>query len=67
MEATNGQLLTPIPDVQRRLGDLGLTTTYKLIKQGDLVKVNIGRRAFVTTKSLESYVERLTEVVTEPR
>lgn len=53
-------LLVPIPDVGPRfLGGVGLTTTYKLIKDGDLRKVNIGRRGFVTRASIEAYVERL--------
>jgi hypothetical protein len=59
-----GQLLVPIPEAPRRLGGLGLTKTYELIKHGELVKVNIGRRGFVTSKSLEAYVNRLTETAT---
>jgi hypothetical protein len=45
--------------VQAELGDTSRTTVYELIKRGDLVKVNIGRRSFVTSKSLAAYVERL--------
>ncbi|WP_237394300.1 helix-turn-helix domain-containing protein [Mycobacterium paraintracellulare] len=38
---------------------MGLTTVYKLIANGELVKVNIGRRGFITRKSIEAYVDRL--------
>jgi predicted DNA-binding transcriptional regulator AlpA len=42
------------------LGGIGRTTVYELIKRGELVKVNIGRRGFVTSESLAAYVDRLT-------
>jgi hypothetical protein len=57
-------LLIDIPGVQAELGDTSRTTVYELIKRGDLVKVNIGRRSFVTSKSLAAYVERLSAAVT---
>lgn len=54
------QLLVPIADAgPKHLGGVGITTVYKLIDAGELVKVNIGRRAFVTRTSIESYVDRL--------
>ena len=52
-------LLTPIPGVQSQLGDVSRTTIYKLVDSGELVRVNIGRRSFITTESLTAYVERL--------
>jgi hypothetical protein len=53
-------LLIPIPDVGPKfLGGLGLTKTYELISSGDLHKVNIGRRGFITQSSVEAYVARL--------
>jgi hypothetical protein len=44
------------------LGGIGHTTMYELIKRGELKKVNIGRRSFITTESLAAYVDRLSEV-----
>jgi hypothetical protein len=41
------------------LGGIGHTTLYELIKSGELVKVNIGRRSFITSESLAAYVQRL--------
>lgn len=56
--------LVPIPDARSELGGIGHTTIYDLIARGELIKVNIGRRAFVTSESLAAYVDRLTEAAT---
>ena len=57
------QLLTPIPDACAVLGKVSRTTVYELANRGELVKVNIGRRGFITTESLVAYVDRLSEAV----
>ncbi|BCP11687.1 hypothetical protein MINTM020_37850 [Mycobacterium paraintracellulare] len=60
MQDDDCQLLVPIADAgPNYLGGVGLTTVYKLIANGELVKVNIGRRGFITRKSIEAYVDRL--------
>jgi hypothetical protein len=59
MEETGTRLLVPTPEARVVLGGVGHTTLYELFKSGELTKVNIGRRAFVTAKSLEAYVNRL--------
>lgn len=41
------------------LGGIGHTTMYDLIKRGEVIKVNIGRRSFVTSESLAAYLDRL--------
>lgn len=61
MEAKAEPLLVSYDEVQRRLGGIGRTTMYELIDQGELVRVNIGRRGFITAKSLGAYVDRLSE------
>jgi hypothetical protein len=53
--------LVPIPQTCKALGDVGRTTVYTLVDRGDLVKVNIGRRSFITAESLTAYVDRITE------
>jgi Helix-turn-helix domain len=53
------RLLVPIDDTLDVLGGIGRTTLYELVKQKKLVKVNIGRRGFITAESLEAYVDRL--------
>lgn len=60
-DVTRERAIMPIPESQTYLGGIGLTKLYELIKQGELVKVNIGRRGFITLKSLEAYVERQSE------
>lgn len=64
MKQDGDRLLVPIPGAQATLGGLSRTTIYELVKSGDLVKVNIGRRGFITAKSLAAYVDRLSEAVT---
>lgn len=51
--------LLPIPDAMRMLGDIGRTKAYELINDGEITKVNIGSRSFITAESLEMYLERL--------
>lgn len=59
-----GQLLVPIPDTCSKLGGVSRTTIYDLVNRGELVKVNIGRRGFITGESLAAYVDRLSEAAT---
>jgi predicted DNA-binding transcriptional regulator AlpA len=49
---------------EKWLGGLGRTTVYELIDRGELVKVNIGSRSFITTDSLAAYIDRLSEAAT---
>jgi len=46
------------------LGNVSRTTVYDLVDKRELVKVNIGRRSFITAESLAAYVDRLSEVAT---
>lgn len=56
---TGARRLISIPEAQGVLGGLGRTTVYELVKRGDIARVKIGRRSFVTVESLESYIDRL--------
>lgn len=56
---TNIKRLVPIPETRQRLGGIGNTTVYELIKRGEIVKVNIGRRGFITSESIDAYLDRL--------
>jgi excisionase family DNA binding protein len=53
------RLIVPIADTCAQLGGVSRTTVYELVKNGELVKVNIGRRGFITMESLAAYVDRL--------
>ncbi|MGO9157642.1 helix-turn-helix transcriptional regulator [Mycobacterium sp.] len=63
METSVKRLLS-IPETRHVLGDIGHTTVYELVKRGEIVKVNIGRRGFITSESLEAYLNRLSEAAT---
>jgi excisionase family DNA binding protein len=58
------QLLIPVPATCSKLGGVSRTTVYELVNRGELTKVNIGRRGFITAKSLAAYVDRLSEAAT---
>ena len=54
------RLLVPVhPETTTMLG-VGRSTVYNLIRSGELVRVNIGARALVTTESIRAYIDRLT-------
>jgi hypothetical protein len=65
MENDNDSLLVPIVSgpggVGARLGGIGRTKIYELIGHGELTRVRIGRRTFVTAESLVAYVDRIAE------
>jgi hypothetical protein len=61
---TSVKRLVSIPETRHLLGDIGHTTVYELVKRGEIVKVNIGRRGFITSESLEAYLDRLSEAAT---
>jgi excisionase family DNA binding protein len=46
---------------EKWLGGVGRTTVYELIKRGELTQVHVGRRSFLTAKSLAAYVDRLSD------
>jgi excisionase family DNA binding protein len=52
------RLLYSYDEVMHQL-NIGRTTLYVLIDTGQLVRVNIGRRAPITAESLETYVDSL--------
>jgi len=56
---TAAKRLVSIPEARQLLGGIGHTTVYELIKRSEIVKVNIGRRGFITSESLEAYMDRL--------
>ena len=51
--------LYPIPEARELLGGIGHSTIYRLVNEGHITKVNIGRRGFITAESIEAYIETL--------
>jgi hypothetical protein len=59
---TTTRRLIPSDEARHQwLGGIGRTKFDELMKSRQLVRVHIGRRAFVTVESLESYVASLAE------
>jgi hypothetical protein len=56
---TIAKRLVSIPEARQALGGIGHSTIYELVNRGEIVKVNIGRRGFITAESLDAYVDRL--------
>jgi hypothetical protein len=56
---TGGRRLVSISETRAILRGIGHTTVYELVNRGDIAKVNIGRRGFITSESLEAYMDRL--------
>ncbi len=61
MDSTTDRVLVPYDEARHKLGDIGRTTFYGLIDEQKLVRVNIGRRGFITAESIRRYVDSLTE------
>ncbi len=59
---TTAKRLISIPEARQLLGGIGHTTIYEIVKRGEIVKVNIGRRGFITSESLAAYMDRLIHV-----
>jgi len=64
MDSETDRLLIPYDEARTKLGGIGRTTLYELVEGRQLVKVNIGRRGFITAKSLAAYVDSLTGAAT---
>lgn len=48
--------LFSVTDAQAYLGGISRTMLYALLEQGQIKRVNIGRRAFITRASMDDYV-----------
>ena len=53
--------LHELPEVQRRLGGIGRTTVFGLIRNGDLGVVKVGRRTLVPQSQIDAYIARNTK------
>jgi excisionase family DNA binding protein len=52
-------LLIPLTEASEVLGGVSESTLRRLLASGELESVKVGRRRMVTTRSLDSLVERL--------
>lgn len=59
------QRLVPLDETRRdHLGGIGRTKLYDLIDEKKLVRVCIGRRAFITADSIDAYLASLIQEAT---
>ena len=58
MPSDTEPLLRSLDDACRLLG-IGRTTLYKLVDEGQLQQVKVGRRALITAQSINNYVDAL--------
>lgn len=64
MNSDTGRLLLPYAEAMAALGGISRTTLWDLVTSGQVVRVKIGARAFITAKSVAAYVDRLTAAAT---
>ena len=55
------RLLVSYTEAGEMLGGISRTTLWELAKAGQLTRVNIGRRTFITRESIDAYIARLAE------
>jgi len=54
-------LLVSVDDAAATLGGISRPKVYELINKGEIERVRIGRRSFLTLQGLTEYVNRLKE------
>lgn len=57
------QALLTIPQACEYLGGISRCTLYRRAKEGHIRFVHIGRRSFISTNELDTYIESLAEAV----
>lgn len=60
MTGEHDRLLLPYTEAMAALGGISRTTLWELVNRGEVIRVRIGARGFVTAKSIADYVDRLT-------
>lgn len=51
--------LVSMPDSSKLLGGIGRTKLYELVRRGEVTRVKLGARSFITADSLANYLDRL--------
>ena len=54
----DGDRLLPLPEAPHMLGDIGRTSIYKLMDNGDLESVKILDRRMITLPSIKRLIKR---------
>lgn len=61
MDREQKPLLVTQGEALALLGGIGRTKLWDLVNHGEIVRVNVVRRSFITVKSVAAYVDRLTQ------
>lgn len=64
MDGELNRLLLPYDEARDKLGGISRTTLWELVNRRELTKVNVGRRGFITAKSVAAYVDRIESAAT---
>jgi excisionase family DNA binding protein len=51
--------LVAMPDVPNYLGDISRSKVYELVASGELTRIRIGRRAFISGESIAGFLSKL--------
>jgi hypothetical protein len=53
------KVIVPLNDVADKMGGISRSQVFKLMREGKLHRIKIGRRSFVTMKSIDGYIRGL--------
>lgn len=59
MDTTHLPSLVAMPDVPNYLGDISRSKIYELVANGELKRIRIGRRAFISGESIAGFIDKL--------
>jgi excisionase family DNA binding protein len=59
MDTMHLPLLVAMPDVPKYLGDISRSKIYELVANGELTRIRIGRRAFISGESIAGFLDKL--------
>ncbi len=51
-------VLHSVPETLARLGKIGRTTLYAMIRNGEIGTVHIGNRVFIASDEIEAFIDR---------
>ncbi len=58
-DVSNLPPLVAMPKVPGFLGDISRSEVYKLVSEGELTRVRIGRRAFISGESIAAFLRKV--------
>jgi excisionase family DNA binding protein len=59
MENEQLPVLVAMPEVPKYIGDISRSKVYELVAAGELRRIRIGRRAFISGESITGFLSKL--------